>query len=133
MASFLLDTHAWSWNMTGDPRLPARTLKLMEEADAIFLSPVSVYEIAQKVRLGKWPEMAPVVDRLDLLVEEQNGSFITLTPEIALLAATMTWHHRDPFDRMIAATAIKTKIKLISADTIFDDLSDRKDWPGRVW
>jgi PIN domain nuclease of toxin-antitoxin system len=133
LASFLLDTHAWAWNLTVDPRLPASALQLINTADGIHVSPVTFYEIAQKARLGKWPEMAPHVDRLPSLIQQQKGHVANLTPEMAVLGASLEWDHRDPFDRMIAATAITMSLPLISADAAFDALSNRKDWPGRVW
>lgn len=133
MAYFLLDTHVWSWNLTGDPRLPAHLLQSINTADGIHLSPVTFYEIAQKVRLGKWPEMAPHVERLSSLILLQKGHVAPLTPDIMVLGASLDWDHRHPFDRMIAATAIHLQLPLISADAAFDQLSDRKDWPGRVW
>lgn len=133
MASFLLDTHTWIWNLTVDPRLPKRDLDLINAADEIHLSPVSFYEITQKVRLGKWPEMEAHVGQLPHLLTQQQGRVATLTPEIAVLAASLDWNHRDPFDRMIAATSILLRTPLISADEAFDELSIRKDWPGRVW
>jgi PIN domain nuclease of toxin-antitoxin system len=133
MASFLLDTHIWTWNLTVDPRLPKRDLDLINSAGEIHVSPVSFYEIAQKVRLGKWPEMDAHVGQLAHLLTQQQGRVATLTPEVAVLAASLEWSHRDPFDRMIAATAILLRVPLISSDEAFDQLSDRKEWPGRVW
>lgn len=133
MASFLLDTHAWSWNLTVDPRLPPDVLELINTAEGIHVSPVTFYEIAQKVRLGKWAEMAPYVERLPGIIQQQKGHVAAFTPEIAVLAASLEWDHRDPFDRMIAATAINLKLPLISADTAFDDLRGIDAWPGRVW
>jgi PIN domain nuclease of toxin-antitoxin system len=56
-----------------------------------------------------------------------------LTADISQFAGLLEWDHRDPFDRMIAATSILLRIPLMSADEAFDQLSDRKDWPGRVW
>ena len=106
---------------------------MINTAGGIHVSPVTFYEIAQKVRLGKWPEMAPHVERLPSLLQQQKGHVANLTPEIAVFAASLEWNHRDPFDRMIAATAITMNLPLISADTAFDQLNNRKDWPGRVW
>lgn len=45
----------------------------------------------------------------------------------------MTWNHKDPFDRMIAATAMELACPLISKDTAFDDLEGVPGWTGRLW
>jgi PIN domain nuclease of toxin-antitoxin system len=97
----------------------------MLRATSVLVSPISFYEIGQQVRFGKWPGMAPFVDRLPELLEEQGGAVVDLDPHICRRAATMGWTHRDPFDRMLAATAERHHLPLISADTIFDGLVTR--------
>ncbi|EJC67353.1 type II toxin-antitoxin system VapC family toxin [Rhizobium leguminosarum] len=133
MNSLLLDTHAWAWSLTGDERLSAKAIALIEKAETIFVSPISLFEIGQKVRLGKWPEMEPFIGRLPELLHEQGGIAAALTPEICLTAAMMDWTHRDPFDRFLAATAMQNGIPLISADAIFDDLVGNQLWIARFW
>ena len=44
----------------------------------MLVSPISFFEIAQKVRLGKWPEMAPFISRLPALLMEQGGGIAAL-------------------------------------------------------
>ena len=48
-----------------------------------------------------------------------------LLPAICLTGGTMDWHHRDPFDRLLAATALHYAYPLISADTVFDGIVER--------
>lgn len=133
MKSLLLDTHAWAWSLTADRQLSARAIALIEQAENVFVSPISLFEVGQKVRIGKWPDMEPYVDRLPQLVEEQGGRFAVLTPEVCLKAATMEWVHRDPFDRFLAATAMETGMPLVSADTVFDELATHERWIARLW
>ncbi len=64
--------------------------------------------------------MAPFVRRLDGLLSEQGGMPAASTPEICVRAGLMDWDHRDPFDRLILATAQLMNVSLISADTVFD-------------
>lgn len=125
MTAVLLDTHAWAWSLVGDARLPARALAAMNQADRVLVSPISFFEIAQKVRLGKWPEMAPFIDRLPSLLQEQGGAVASLSPATCLLAGMMDWPHRDPFDRLLAATAQQDNLALISADMVFDGIVTR--------
>jgi PIN domain nuclease of toxin-antitoxin system len=56
-----------------------------------------------------------------------------VSPEASLLAAVMEWEHRDPFDRIIAATAITRGLALVSADAAFNRIADLPKWPGLVW
>lgn len=133
MSDVLLDTHAWAWSLTADPRLSPAATAAIGQAGTVCISAISLFEIGQKVRLGKWPEMAPFLDRLTGLAAEQGGQMLDLSPQASLLAATLDWSHRDPFDRIIVATAISKGLTLVSADAIFDTLPDTQKWPGRLW
>ena len=133
MTALLLDTHAWTWSLRDSPRLSAGARDALARAEAVYVSPISFFEIAQKVRLGKWPEMEGLVTELPALLSEQGGLIATLTPDVAVRAGTLDWTHRDPFDRLLAATSIGSGIPLLSADVVFDELSDRSDWPTRIW
>ncbi|WOS67175.1 MULTISPECIES: type II toxin-antitoxin system VapC family toxin [Sinorhizobium] len=129
MTTVLLDTHAWAWSLTGDARLSAKATALITEAASVFVSPISFFEIGQKVRIGKWPEMKPFVNDLPNLLVEQGGRIAALAPEICLKGATLEWEHRDPFDRLLAASALDLGAPLISADEVFDTLPAVK----RLW
>lgn len=120
MTAVLLDTHAWVWSLTDDPRLSGAARSALLAARAVLVSPISFFEIAQKIRIGKWPEMAPLADQLPGLLREQGGVAAELGPEICLRAGLTAWDHRDPFDRLIAATALHHQATLISADAAFD-------------
>ena len=120
LSEILLDTHAWAWSLS-DPSLLSEIARArIKSASTVLVSPISFYEIAQKVRLGKWPQMAPLVDSLPKLLSDQGGKIARLEPEIALRAGLMDWAHRDPFDRVLAATALYFKLSIVSADLVFD-------------
>ncbi|GIX16396.1 MAG: twitching motility protein PilT [Rhodothalassiaceae bacterium] len=125
MTAVLLDTHAWVWTLWGDPRLSEAALAAIAGADAVWLSPISFCEIAQKVRVGKWPEMEEWLAELPELLRRQGGLAAPLSPRMAILAGGMDWAHRDPFDRIIAATALEMKLPLISAGSRFDGIVER--------
>ena len=120
MKSLLLDTHTWAWTISNSERLSDAARAAVEKAEIIFVSPISFFEIGQKTRLGKWPEMVPLLNDLPSLLTQQGGDIAALEPAICLSAATMDWDHRDPFDRMLAATALHYGLPLVSADLIFD-------------
>lgn len=129
----LLDTHAWAWSLTQSHHLSPIARQALSDANGVLVSTISLFEIGQKVRIGKWPEMTPHLCRLPDLLKEQGGRFLPLSAEASLLAATLDWAHRDPFDRFIAATAITERLPIISTDSIFDNLADHPRWIGRIW
>ena len=119
----LLDTHVWAWSMVEDPRLSETARRVLDGETGIAISPVSAFEIGQKVRLGKWPEMEPFARKLENYVEWQGAEIAPVTLEIADFAARLHWTHRDPFDRFLAATALVNGWQFLSADSAFDTLS----------
>lgn len=124
MTAVLLDTHVWVWSLADPKLLSPRASALIASATSVQVSPISFFEIGQKVRLGKWPEMEPFAKNLPFLLHQQGGTPAPLTPEICLRASLMDWDHRDPFDRLIAATAETTGLLLISKDPAFASLPE---------
>ena len=130
MSAILLDTHAWIWSLMEPSRLGKAVKTVIVEADSVAVSPISVYEVTRKARLGKWPEIVPHVGQL---VGETQTVSAPFTRAIAAQAGTLDWTHRDPFDRLIAATAIEMRCPLVSKDIAFDALQGTAGWLGRVW
>lgn len=122
MAAVLLDTHAWVWSFADDAQLSPGARRAILGADAVHVSPISFFEIGQKVRAGKWPGMVAHAPRLAEILRGQGGMVAPLTPEICLHAALRDWAHRDPFDRLIASTAELSGLALVSRDPVFRDL-----------
>ena len=119
MTQVLLDTHAWVWSFTCDARLSAPARSAIEAAATVYVSPISFFEIGQKIRLGKWPEMAPFASNLAEILRDQGGIAAPFTPEICLHASLRDWEHRDPFDRLLASSAEILGIPLVSKDSVF--------------
>ena len=128
MTSYLLDTNAFAMALTDDPRLPTYARSVMATADRLAVSVISLYEIGQKVRLGKWPEMDPHVHTLDQRASSDGYDLVPLTGAASLRAALLDWDHRDPFDRMIAAMAQQEKLPVVSSDAAFDDIGIARHW-----
>lgn len=125
----LFDTHAWAWSLLKDPRLSPAARLAMDGDREFAVSPISVFEIGQKVRLGKWPEMEPFARKLEHYVEWQGAAIAPVTLEIADFAARLNWDHRDPFDRILAATAMTNGWEFLSGDSAFETLPSLR----RIW
>src|SRR4051794_29361690 len=111
----LLDTHVILWFLAGSSRLSAPALAAMRDpANELWLSPISLLEIALKVRINKLRLVTPFTV---LFPAQLTANRIGLLPiEVGHLAAltTLPLHHKDPFDRLIAATAIVEAMTLVS-------------------
>ena len=97
----------------------------MQAADRVCLCSISFYEIIQKVRLGRWDEMRPFAENLVTYAGLQSTEILPVDGGISVRAGTLRWTHRDPFDRLIAATAIHHALPLVSIDKSFDGVVSR--------
>jgi len=53
---------------------------------------------------------------------------LPITPAHADVIATLFFHHRDPFDRMLIAQAMVEQIPILSADVAFDSYPMTRLW-----
>jgi PIN domain nuclease of toxin-antitoxin system len=127
--NLLLDTHTFLWFVDDNPRLsqPARVLIEAQDSQP-FLSMASLWEIAIKMSLGKLQLEQPY----EVFVPQQlalNGiGILNVSLEHTAAISTLPFHHRDPFDRMIAVQAQIEKMSLISADPSFDAYGIKRVW-----
>jgi PIN domain nuclease of toxin-antitoxin system len=113
----LLDTHVFLWAITGDPRLSAMQRSVYtDEANDLYLSVASVWEILIKSGLGKLP--LPTPSAAWLVREMEDNRIASLSIRISHLTELerLPSLHRDPFDRMLIAQARAEKIPILSAD-----------------
>jgi PIN domain nuclease of toxin-antitoxin system len=106
----LLDTHALVW--WDNDVLPARVVKRIREADEVYVSAATAWEIAIKSALGKIAAKGSISQALG------DYGFIELpiTVEHAEAVRALPPHHRDPFDRMLVAQARVEALTLVSRD-----------------
>lgn len=128
MNGILLDTHAFLWWVADDPRLSSKARTTVTKADDVFLSVASCWEMAIKVSLGKLTLPQPV----DRFVSEHLGlnqfALLAVDLEHAARVADLPFHHRDPFDRLLAAQALHEGLTLVSADPVFRKYKVKRAW-----
>ncbi len=124
-----LDTHTWVWAKFEPQKLGPRLMDTLHAAERLLVPSVCIYEIGQKVRIGRWPGMDAV--KLDALVAEDASGIgiVPLDAQIARTASLLDWPHRDPFDRIIAATALAMSGPVVSRDGVFEGVQGLQ----RIW
>lgn len=120
MMRVLFDSHALVWFLLGNPKIPKRLRQNLDHPETEFaISAVCVWEIATKVRRGKWPEADRIIASLNDVLTKSAYVALPITIEHARVAGLFTWQHRDPFDRLLAAQSQIEGIPLVSADPVF--------------
>jgi PIN domain nuclease of toxin-antitoxin system len=124
----LLDTHAFLWFIADDTRLPPRARSTIADAGDVFLSLASCWEMAIKVSIGKLTLSTPVERFLPEHLALNSIQLLEIDLVHAAAVASLPFHHRDPFDRLLAAQAKREQLAVVSADPVF-----RKYGVKRVW
>jgi PIN domain nuclease of toxin-antitoxin system len=111
----LLDTHVLIWWDEGR-RIAAEARQAIQEADAVYVSAASAWDVAIKTALGRLRPTRTVEEAasdsgfLELPVTFRHAERVTGLPP----------HHRDPFDRMLVAQAAVEELTLVTRDPVFD-------------
>ena len=125
----LLDAHALLWFLADDPQLGATArAALVDPANERWLSPISLVEIALKVRLGKLPLSAPFGVVFPAQLAANRVQLYPLEPRHIEPLTTLPFHHKDPFDRLLVATVLVDKLDLVSADAVLDAYGITRVW-----
>lgn len=124
----VLDTHIWLWYINGDlDKFPEHWQQQIRLANLVGVSPISCYEIVLAHSKGRLQLNFPVQQWLIDSLQPSGIELLPLTPEISLKAVNLSPIHKDPFDRIIIATALEYHAQLASIDSLFCQYSELKD------
>ena len=101
---------------------------IADQANEIFVSAASAWEIATKYRLGKLPSAEVVARDIAGAIADQEFSELSVTVGDAERAGGLPGSHRDPFDRMLIAQSLAHDLAFISNEPLFDRYAVRRLW-----
>jgi PIN domain nuclease of toxin-antitoxin system len=117
----LVDTHAWIWNVEGERRLGSGSRRLLARAEskgALWLSAISLFEIAALHTAGRLSFTRPVEQWIREALDHTGAKVADLSPAVAVDAGLIPRDAlADPVDRVVAATARQMGATLMTADT----------------
>ena len=125
----LLDTNAFLWWVGDEKPLPRKASRIIsDEANVVYVSHASIWEMAIKAALGK------------LTLPEAAGSFVQkqcklnrfqllpITLEAISMVEVLPHHHNDPFDRLLVAQCLEKKIPIVSSDAVLGKYRVSRIW-----
>ena len=125
----LLDTHAFLWWIADSGRLSDTARRVIEnDADTIFVSAASAWEIATKHRIGKLAHAEAVALDVTGSIAGQGFEELAITVGDAERAGGLPGPHSDPFDRMLIAQALARNMTIVSVDRMFDGYGVHRLW-----
>ena len=115
--NYLLDTHTLLWLLMSPNDIEASALdELAEKKNTLWVSAVSAMEVATKHRLGRLDVARSLIEGWSDRTSEIDAKEMPLSSSAALLAGSLTWDHRDPFDRMLVAQALTENVVVATRD-----------------
>jgi len=124
----LLDTHVVVWMRAQPDRLSQRARTMIEGADGLAISDITLWELAMLVSLGRLEVGKPVGTYLGDV--SRTSTVLPITAAVATEVADLpsTFPTKDPADRLIYATAQVHGIPLLSADGRLNAFDDTVIW-----
>jgi PIN domain nuclease of toxin-antitoxin system len=127
--TLLLDTHAFLWYVRDDHQLSAEARSLISaKGTRVMVSIVSLWEIGIKSAIGKMglPDSFEPFIRREL--DRNRIAILNLDLDHVFHAHTLPLHHRDPFDRMLAAQSLAEGIPVVGRDRELDAYGVDRRW-----
>lgn len=113
----LLDTHIWVWSLVAPEKLNSSVgAELVNAANEIWLSPVSVWETMLLIERGRIAVEEQPAAWLERMLRATPAREAPLTHEVAIKSRLVQLKHPDPADRFLAATAQVHDLTLVTAD-----------------
>jgi len=125
----LLDTQAFLWLIGDTPELSKQARKIfLDPHNKLYLSLASIWEIAIKNSLGKLKLRHPIERFIPEQLQENGILQLDINFRHVARVATLPFHHRDPFDRLIISQAMEESLPILSTDSAFDDYDLKRIW-----
>ncbi len=118
-ASVILDTCALLWLVGGDRKLTPKAKRAIDAAPVAYVSAISAWEIGLKAVRGELDLPLTPREWFDAAIVSHNLTLASLDVDILMFANDLPWHHRDPADRFIIATARRLKLTVVTTDARF--------------
>ena len=124
---YLLDTHTLIWFQENNPQIPEHIMNIIQDTDnTVLFSQISLFEISIKQKIGKLPAFHVTVEQISQQAIIDGFTLLSILNQhiynydkIPLIE-----NHRDPFDRLLLATALEENAIILSADEKFKNYAD---------
>jgi len=125
----LLDAHALIWAVDEPAKLGSQAAQeLQNSANELLLGAGTIWEIAIKVALKKLTLSLSFSQWMQQATNNLGLAILPISVAHAHRQIDLPAHHRDPFDRLLAAQAIEENMTIVSADAVFDQYRAQRLW-----
>lgn len=126
--TYLLDTQMFLWILSTPELLPPQVQSIVMDPSAVLLISVATpWEMAIKVASGKL-DAADILDDFEGTLTRGRFTALETTVRQAIRGGRLPFHHRNPFDRLLAAQSLELRVPLLSRDKVFDLYGVKRIW-----
>jgi PIN domain nuclease of toxin-antitoxin system len=112
----LLDTHTLLWLVSTPSDVDASAMAVLADPNTnLWVTAASAWEIAIKTRLGRLDGEALLSAWADIIADMSTAE-LPIESSDAILAGRLPWEHKDPFDRVIVAQALRHNLTIATRD-----------------
>ena len=124
----ILDTNAFLFFINNDPLLSEQARLTLESEAELLISSVSLWEIAIKVSIGKLALPKPFGSFIPAQLRQNDIDILHIELPHLAKVSTLTFHHKDPFDRFIIAQSLVEELPVATSDAAFDMYGIQRIW-----
>jgi PIN domain nuclease of toxin-antitoxin system len=125
----LLDTSAFLWFVGDLPKLSQSARRhIFDFNNHLYLSIASAWELGIKVGIGKFQLVQPIKTFITTQTQRNNIELLPIALDEIELVSALPLHHKDPFDRLLAAQSLVYAMPIISSDTKLDLYGVQRLW-----
>ena len=125
---YLLDTHTALWLFEGNKKLTQNMQDIIFDADnEIYINIISAWEVATKVSLDKL-DFEGGSEMFISAVKANNIDILGVKGDYVKTLEKLPYIHRDPFDRLLIATALVEDLTFITIDENIQKYDVKWEW-----
>ena len=125
----LLDAHSLIWALDDPSKLGRQAIAVLEDpANELVISICTVWELSIKTGLNKLSLSLPYRQSIERALADLGLAISPITLDFAERQMALPFHHRDPFDRLLAAQCLFESMPIVSADSVFDQYGVIRVW-----
>ena len=103
-------------------------MEIQNPGNIILVSPASYWEIAIKISTGKYRLIGPYEEFWRVTMQQNRIDILPIGLHHTAMLTSLTFHHKDPFDRLLIAQSLVEQIPVVSSDELFDAYGVSRVW-----
>lgn len=124
----ILDTQIIIWLEESPEKIPDDVKEIILRESLVYISAVSVWEMAIKIKTGKLDVKMPLQTFISNVQKDYGFDLLNISLAHIYQIEQLPLYHKDPFDRLLIAQSMVEKIAISTSDEIFNEYGINIIW-----